>query len=421
MNMKTVSLSVIPIIVLSLVLSACAGFLPMDEDTPAGEFGPAYSPEEHQTQTFEALWGHIQDAYIYFDTADVDWEGLRERYAQQIDSGLTNAEFASLLDELEAELPAGSLLHQPRSERIESDLADLATYDGIGAFVGFEEEDVPHVVILDVIQGSPAELAGLKAHDSIFGIDGSPITVEEGLEAVNRIRGTAGTSVTLDVQSPGEPERKLEVERAKLTSTAKLQGYMIPNSNYGYLLFPPIGYEGLEQDVAQSLESMSSDSDMEGLILDLRIANSSRGWPLETLFSIFQDGAIGELYNRLQAQTVEVEGQEISNSQSVPLVVLVGQNTSGFPEVFAASLQMHERASVIGEPTTGDVETDSSFYLPDGSRLFIETTSFRLPNGDEIGNIGVQPDIPVQAGWDEVLPGQDPVLDQAVEFLEAET
>lgn len=421
MKMKTVSLTVIPIIVLSLVLSACAGFLPMDEDTPAGEFGPAYSPEEHQTQTFEALWGHIQDAYIYFDTADVDWEGLRERYAQQIDSGLTNAEFASLLDELEAELPAGSLLHQPRSERIDSDLADLATYDGIGAFVGFEEEDVPHVVILDVIQGSPAELAGLKAHDSIFGIDGSPITVEEGLEAVNRIRGTAGTSVTLDVQSPGEPERKLEVERAKLTSTAKLQGYMIPNSNYGYLLFPPIGYEGLEQDVAQSLESMSSDSDMEGLILDLRIANSSRGWPLETLFSIFQDGAIGELYNRLQAQTVEVEGQEISNSQSVPLVVLVGQNTSGFPEVFAASLQMHERASVIGEPTTGDVETDSSFYLPDGSRLFIETTSFRLPNGDEIGNIGVQPDIPVQAGWDEVLPGQDPVLDQAVEFLEAET
>ena len=421
MKMKTVSLTVIPIIVLSLVLSACAGFLPMDEDTPAGEFGPAYSPEEHQTQTFEALWGHIQDAYIYFDTADVDWEGLRERYAQQIDSGLTNAEFASLLDELEAELPAGSLLHQPRSERIESDLADLATYDGIGAFVGFEEEDVPHVVILDVIQGSPAELAGLKAHDSIFGIDGSPITVEEGLEAVNRIRGTAGTSVTLDVQSPGEPERKLEVERAKLTSTAKLQSYKIPNSNYGYLLFPPIGYEGLEQDVAQSLESMSSDSDMEGLILDLRIANSSRGWPLETLFSIFQDGAIGELYNRLQAQTVEVEGQEISNSQSVPLVVLVGQNTSGFPEVFAASLQMHERASVIGEPTTGDVETDSSFYLPDGSRLFIETTSFRLPNGDEIGNIGVQPDIPVQAGWDEVLPGQDPVLDQAIEFLEAET
>lgn len=421
MKMKTVSLTVIPIIVLSLVLSACAGFLPMEEDTPAGEFGPAYSPEEHQIQTFEALWGHIQDAYIYFDTADVDWEGLRERYAQQIDSGLTNEEFASLLDELEAELPAGSLLHQPRSERIESDLADLATYDGIGAFVGFEEEDVPHVVILDVIQGSPAELAGLKAHDSIFGIDGSPITVEEGLEAVNRIRGTAGTSVTLDVQSPGEPERKLEVERAKLTSTAKLLGYKIPNSNYGYLLFPPIGYEGLEQDVAQSLESMSSDSDMEGLILDLRIANSSRGWPLETLFSIFQDGAIGELYNRLQAQTVEVEGQEISNSQSVPLVVLVGQNTSGFPEVFAASLQMHERASVIGEPTTGDVETDSSFYLPDGSRLFIETTSFRLPNGDEIGNIGVQPDIPVQAGWDEVLPGQDPVLDQAVEFLEAET
>ncbi|HJS19546.1 MAG TPA: S41 family peptidase [Anaerolineales bacterium] len=408
------------LLVFSLALSACAGFLPMGEDVEAGEYGPAYSPQEHQSRTFDALWEHIQDAYIYFETADVDWDAVHESYTQKIDSGLSNEEFVSLLDDLEAELPSGSFVHQSRAERVETDLSDLATYDGIGAFIGFQEEEVPHIVILDVIEGSPAEEAGLQAHDSIFGIDGNPISVEEGLRAVERIRGPAGTTVTLDVQSPGGPQRQLDVERAKLTSTGKLDAYTVPGTNYGYLLFPPIGYEGLEQDVLNSLQTLSADQELEGLILDLRIANSSRGWPLETLFTMFHDGAIGELYNRSQAQALQVQGQDVFGSQNVPLVILVGENTAGFPELFSASLQMHDRAAVIGGPTHGEVETQSSFYLPDGSRIFVESASFRLPNGDDVGESGVAPDLQVEAGWDEVLPGNDPVLERAVLFLDEE-
>ena len=64
MKMKKIFLTAIPIIVFSLALTACAGFLPMDEEAPSGEFGPAYSPQEQQTQTFEALWSHIQDDYV---------------------------------------------------------------------------------------------------------------------------------------------------------------------------------------------------------------------------------------------------------------------------------------------------------------------------------------------------------------------
>ena len=261
----------------------------------------------------------------------------------------------------------------------------------------------------------------MKAHDSIFSIDSDPILLEEGLNAVNRIRGAAGSSVTLTVQSPGEERRQLEVERAKLTSTGKLETDVITGTNIGYLLFPPIGYEGIEQDVYESLQGMTASRELGGLILDLRIANSSRGWPLETLFSMFHGDAIGELYNRNQEQVVQVEAQDVFGSQSVPLVILIGENTSGFPEVFAASLQMNKRATLVGSPTSGDVETQSSFYLPDGSRIFVESTSFRLTNGTEIGQQGVTPDIPVEGGWDEVLPENDPILDEAIEFLETES
>ena len=421
MKRKRIFFPALLILLFSLVLSACGGFIPLNDEEPvSGEFGPDNTTQEQQSRTFESLWSHLQDTYIYFDTANVDWQAMHDSYTQRIGSGLSNDEFESLLADLEAELPPGSLSYQSRSERIEADLAALATYDGIGAFIGFEEQQAPHIVILSVIEESPAEKSGLKAHDSIYAIDGNPITTEEGLNAVSRIRGPAGTSVTLDVQSPGEGRREVEVERAKLSTTGKLESYRITNTNYAYLLFPPIGYEGLEQDVGKSLQTMAEAGQMDGLILDLRTSNSSRGWPLETLFSLFQKGPIGELYNRSQTQTVEVQPQDVFDSQTVPLVILVGKNTSGFPEVFAGSLQMYDRAKLIGESTTGDVETQSSFYLPDGARLFVESTSFRLPNGDEIGDQGVRPDIQVDARWDEVLPNRDPVLDRAIQFLETE-
>jgi C-terminal processing protease CtpA/Prc len=99
------------------------------------------------------------------------------------------------------------------------------------------------------------------------------------------------------------------------------------------------------------------------------------------------------------------------------LVVLVGQNTTGWPEILAASLQAGDRAEIVGANTPGEVETTASFYLPNGSRVFIESASFRLPNGEELGNSGIRPDVEVEASWDEVLPDSDPVLDAAVELL----
>lgn len=408
------------ILILGFALSGCVGLIPLEDEPVTGEFGPRLSLQEQQTKTFEALWQHLEESYIYFETASVDWDAVRAQYQERIDDRLTADEFTALLDELEGELPAGSLLHESRAERIERETTDTSTYEGIGAFVGFIEDPEPHIVLLDVIEGSPAEQAGLKPHDSVFEIDGSPILLEEGLSAVDRVRGPAGTSVTLLIQSPGTPQRSVEVKRGKLTSTGQLEAYTIVNTNYGYLLFPPVGYDTLAEDVVQSLDVFTSNRRLEGLILDLRIASSSRGWPLEALYTMFYDGELGEFYNRENKQRIEVEGQDINGSQDIPLVILVGENTTGLPEVFAASLQMHKRATVIGEATPGGIESTSAFYLPDGSQAFIESTSFALPNGEDVGTTGVIPDIRIPTGWDEVLPDRDPILERAIQHLDGQ-
>jgi len=411
----------IVVIVFSLFLSACIGLIPLEDELVSGEFGPQDSLQEQQTQTFEALWKNLEENYIYYETAEVHWAGLRDQYLERVSAGLTAEEFNALLEELQAELPDGSLTYQSRAERIEADVADTSSYEGIGAFVGFSEEPEPHIVLLDVIAGSPAEQAGLKAHDSIFAIDGNPILLEEGLRAVDRVRGPAGSSVTLSIQSPGGSERSVEVKRGKLASTGKLEAYNLAGTNYGYLLFPPVGYDTLDEDVMQSLQAFTTNRRLEGLILDLRIASSTRGWPLEAIYTMFYDGALGDFYNRTDRQSVEVQGQDVFGSQEVPLAVLVGNNTNGTPEILAAGLQLNERAIVIGEKTPGSIEGATSFYLPDGSEIFIQTTSFALPNGDEVGTDGVVPDIAVEAGWDEILPTRDPVLDRAIEYLDEQS
>lgn len=404
-------------IVTSILLSSCSLLVPLKEEPVTGNFGPAYTEKDHQTRTFEALWKDIQDSYIYYDTAKINWNDLHDKYQAKINSGLTADQFTTLLQGLETDLPAGGVVYQSRADRLQADMADTSSYSGIGAFIGFQPTAKPHIVILDVIKGSPAEAAGLKAHDSIFSIDGNPILLEEGLGASDRIRGPAGSTVTLDVKTPGSPERSVEVDRAKLTTTGKLQVYNINGTDFGYMLFPPVGYTGLDQDVATGLQTLATNRTLKGLILDLRIVNSSTGWPVDTLLATFANGKIGEVYNRKESQPLQITGQDLVGSQTMPLIILVGQNTKGFAEIFAGSLQASKRALIVGETTSGEVETPTAFYLPDGSRAFIQSTSFRLSNGVDLGNTGVKPDVPVAASWDQILPNHDPVLDRAVEII----
>ncbi|HSB01983.1 MAG TPA: S41 family peptidase [Anaerolineales bacterium] len=419
MNRK-LSLLALLVFTSSFLLSACMGLIPLEKEPAKSDFGPKASPQEQQTRTFEALWADLEKDYIYSETANVNWEALHKKYLERIQAGLTPEEFVSSIKELESELPAGSLRYQSRAERIKSETTDSVDA-GIGAFVGFSEDPKPHIVLLDVIKGSPAEQAGLKAHDSIFEIDGSPILLEEGVNAVDRVRGPAGSTVSLEVQSPGRPQRSVAVKRGQFAITGKLEARNLTGTKYGYLFFPPVGYATLANDVTQALQMFAKDQQLEGLVLDLRIAKSTGGWPLEDLYGMFDSGALGEFYNRSAKQAVTAKAQDISGSQKVPLVILVGQNTSGFPEVLAGSLQLHKRAAVIGETTPGAVEATSAFYLPDGSQAFIESASFRLlPGGRELGNTGVIPDLPMQNSWDQILPNQDPVLDRAVQYLEGQ-
>lgn len=398
----------------ALLLSACATrtVTPPATPTPA-----APSVASLQKRTLEALWSAVNENYVYEDFGGVDWQAVNEKYTARLGDGVEGDEFAELMRAMLADLPEGAAAWQTRAERIEAERDSTTRIEGIGAFVVFRPEPEPHMVLLAVMPDSPAEEAGLKAHDSILAIDGEPVTLEEGQDAMMRIRGPAGSRVTLTVRSPGRPRRDAVVTRGRIVSSDALTGGALAEGMVGYLLFPAASPENLADDVIAGLRILSEERELEGMVLDLRIASGQVSWPLLEMMTLFADGELGEVYSRERIDPIVVSGRNISDSQSLPLTIIVGPDTSGAPEVFAAALQSIGRARVVGLPTEGRVGVTSEHALPDGSRAFILSGSYRTPDGRDIGKKGVQPDVLVELDWDEVTEQSDPVRGAAVSEL----
>jgi carboxyl-terminal processing protease len=405
-------------IVFTLLLSACSGLPAFENSNEATiPLGPQITITQHQVNVFESSFSLIEEHYIHYEIIEKDWEALKEKYLTEINAGLSNSEFNELMTQFESEFGDDEVIYISREERIRAESSIQTTqFVGIGAFINFQAEDVPHVVILDVMPDSPAEKAGLQAHDSIYAVDGEAVNAEEGANVVQRIRGEAGTTVVLSVQSPGEERQNVEIVRAPVNGIGELKINQLQNNEIGYILIPPSVSEDAINQLALALSNFAK-AKIKGLILDLRIANGENNWPLQDMLIIFLNGAVGDIYNRTESDLIKIEGQDVFGSQSVPLVVLVGEQTYGAPEIFAAFVQSAQRGIVIGAPTSGNIERTVGYPLQNGGQIFIASASIRTNQIDNLGLSGFTPDIQVNAKWDEIISSQDPVIEQALQFF----
>ena len=111
---------------------------------------------------------------------------------------------------------------------------------------------------------------------------------------------------------------------------------------------------------------------------------------------------MGIRYTRYNSYTLTITAEDIAGSQSIPLILLVGPDTQGASEIFAAALQDKGRATIIGQPTLGHVFDFDHFILPDGGEVFFGNSSYISPLGKDIGVQGITPDVLVQSSWDQV-------------------
>ncbi len=404
-----------------LIVSACTR-----ESADAVDFAATQEPADQREQitslqirTFDEMWTLLRDHYVYGNLHGIAWTELRERYRPLVVNLLSREDFPDTVRQMLDELPPLAARWETRDERIREELEDPSAYEGIGAYVAFREEPTPRIILLSVMPGSPADRSGLRPHDAVTAVNGIPVRREEGPDAVSRIRGPADQPVRLRISSVDRDQRDVTVIRGRVQLSEVLNplsyGLLEPG-RVGYLLFPRVSSENLVTETVRSLEALLAGGDVSGIILDLRIASGLR-WPLVPLLSLFSDGDHGAIYTAEGSQPISVEGYDLNGSQAVPLVVLIGRDTEGLPEVLAAALQARRRATVVGLKTPGNVESFVDFVLPDGSRLTIMTSAYLSPAGREIGIDGVRPDVPASLDWDQVSERTDPVRNTAVSVL----
>ncbi|MCY3954616.1 MAG: S41 family peptidase [Nitrospira sp.] len=264
-------------------------------------------------------------------------------------------------------------------------------FEGLGIQIGIKDH---HVTVIAPIEGTPAHAAGIEAGDVILKVDEIPTKDLTLMEAVQRMRGPKGTSVTLTVRREGTPDT---LSFTLIRDTIKIQ------SVRSRLLDDHIGYvrvsqfqESTPQDLGKELVKLHDDG-TQGLILDLR--NNPGG---------LLSSAVGVSEQFLQPDTlvVSVKGRDGRKDEyrssppmdppEYPMIVLVNQGSASASEIVAAAMQDWGKAVILGKTTFGKGSVQTILPLSDGSGLRLTTAKYYTPRGESIHSVGVKPDIVVE-------------------------
>lgn len=259
-------------------------------------------------------------------------------------------------------------------------------YTGIGIYLSFNTGSYP--TITGTVPGSPAAEAGLMSGDQIVKVDDKDIKGITADAATALIQGREGSKVTLTI-SRGGSTLSFTVTRAQI-EVPTVRSSMVGN----HVLYIRIYQFGAQTSSEFSKALSSGLSGSSGIVLDLR--GDPGGYVSAADDVITQFVTSGETFETHGRNGVD--RHEVGSSHAapkVPLVVLVDANSASAAEIVAGSLQVHERAKLVGTTTFGKGSVQQDFPLVDGSDLHLTVERWYLPNGVTIDHKGLTPDVPV--------------------------
>ncbi len=393
--------------------------------TATSEAIPAETTQR-QLRVFRQLWNIINDQYVYPDFNGYDWKNAKTDAEARIKTGTTDEQFYDLMRELIINLndDHSSFLSPEEAKDEDKAYEGEKEYVGVGVLVDSNKEK-KYVYILQVYPGSPAEAAGLRAHDHILSIDGQPAVDAEGRDQDHLMRGLINTTVKLQVRTPGQQPREVTLTRNTVNGSEPVVWRLLPGKDarkrrIGYMLVPTFFEDKIADRMRDALKSLmkAGGGKLDGLIVDMRINGGGALPILTSALGFFARGNMGKLIDRAETlYAINVRAEKIGNSQTVPLVVLIGPATESYAEVFSGALQGKGRAKLIGQPSAGNIETLLRHDFEDGSVAWIAQETFRLPDGSGWEGVGLQPDTNIEANWDEFTEETDPAIAAAVKTL----
>ena len=374
--------------------------------------------QPNQLKLFNELANIIGENYLYPDFRGLNWPGIVAEFRGKVERGLNTENFYAEMEQFLFRLgDRHSSFESPvRAAAVKAQLAGQNNFVGVGALFQPLVES-KHVTILAVIPNSPAEHSGLRQHDIVLEVDGLPLIENEKVYPYTR--GPECTVATLTVKSPGKEPRNGTMIRARVTAPMPVYARLVPTSGgrrIGYIFLPTFLDLTIPDQVKKALEDFGQ---LDGLILDNRMNGGGSSKVLIPLLGYFTSGTLGHFVSRNTRRPLEIVATPVNNSQEFPLLILVSKNTVSYGEIFAGALQDMGRCKVVGQATSGRVETLHAFSFADGSRAWIAKERFDPINShrDWQGR-GVRPDAEVLAEWDEFTFENDPALVVALKLLQ---
>ncbi|MDO8473821.1 MAG: S41 family peptidase [Dehalococcoidia bacterium] len=277
----------------------------------------------------------------------------------------------------------------------------LGQFEGIGIEV--QEKD-GHVLIVAPFEGSPAQKAGLRSGEVILDVDGKPVV--NLADAVHRILGPAGTTVTLTIASPTGTTRDVTITRARI-NVPIISWHMLPGTTFAHVRISSFS-QGVSADLAKALLA-AKEQGATGYVLDLR--DNPGGLLDESVntASVFLKSGNVLLEKDVTGKTVPVPVVSDKFVTDAPMVVLISQGTASAAEIVAGALQDNNRAKIVGVTTFGTGTVLENFSLADGSALLLATQEWLTPSGKTIWHTGLVPDVTVTLAADAVVvyPGDE--------------
>lgn len=335
-------------------------------------FSPAHvemTRGENEARLFWEVWGLIQDKYI---------DPVEE---EKLVRGSIEGMLRSLDDPHTMYLTPDSLR--------ELLIYTTGSFSGIGVEITGGENEV---LVLRVINESPAQRAGMLPGDRIVKVDGQSV---EGLavdEVARLLRGPGGTEVDVGVQRMGEGELltmtiiRQEIER-ETVFTEMLDG------SVGYLQITSFDQQ-TGMDFARALDRLEQEG-LSGLIIDLR---DNPGGIVDEAIEVGKTIVPAGEITRVVDRDGNVRERYMSQAQTrqYPIAVLINEYSASAAEIIAGALQDSGKASLVGAPSFGKATVQHLQYLSDGGGLRYTIAKYLTPAGHDLHQNGLQPDVLVE-------------------------
>ncbi len=331
---------------------------------------------------------------------------INDRYVGSIDNkkaaeGAAAGLVSSLGD------PFSSFLPPEDRKNLDDELK--GEFEGIGAELTQKDQ---LITVVAPLAGSPAEAAGLKANDIVVKIDGQSTEGMSLDDAVKKIRGQKGTSVSMTVQRQGKSDPiELKITRENI-QVKSVKSKMI--GTVGYIEVNQFGDDTV--DLFRAAVKDIAAQKATAVVVDLR--NNPGGYlnAVGPVVGQFVAPSVVTIEKYKSGKTDEVRSTDVPLLPKTPLFLLVNGGSASAAEIMAGALQDDKRATLIGQKTFGKGSVQDIIPLTGGAALRITIAEWLTPNKRAINKVGIEPDVKVDG---EKTATADPVLDKALELAKA--